>query len=124
MGHRLHLPERWTSDTERCRQAGVPDEVAFATEPAQAAELIGEAIAAREPFGRVAADGGYGQYTTVRHHLREQRGPTASSPAPASSSGNNGRAARVQRANASATGTCSKSTSRTTSPPTDSPTSS
>lgn len=72
IGHRLYLPERWTSDRERCREAGIPDEVAFATKPAQAVELISEAIEAQVPFGWVAVDGGYGQYATLRHYLREQ----------------------------------------------------
>ncbi|MFE1771588.1 IS701 family transposase [Streptomyces sp. NPDC059008] len=71
--HRLYLPERRTSDRERCREADIPDEVAFATKPAQAVELIGEAVDTRVPFGWAAVDGGYGQYATVRHYLREQR---------------------------------------------------
>lgn len=72
IGHRLYLPERWTSDRERCREAGIPDSVGFVTKPAQAVELIEEAIAAGVPFGWVAMDGGYGQYATVRHALRER----------------------------------------------------
>src|SRR3954452_19242000 len=28
---RLYLPEAWTADRERCRAAGIPDDVAFAT---------------------------------------------------------------------------------------------
>ncbi len=31
-----HLPSSWTDDRDRCRAAGIPDDVAFATEPAQA----------------------------------------------------------------------------------------
>lgn len=29
----LYLPESWTSDRERCRTAGIPDEVEFSTTP-------------------------------------------------------------------------------------------
>ncbi|MFF7928423.1 IS701 family transposase [Streptomyces mirabilis] len=29
----LYLPEEWTNDRRRCREAGVPDEIAFATSP-------------------------------------------------------------------------------------------
>jgi hypothetical protein len=72
IGHRLYLPARWTDDPARCRAAGVPAEVAFATKPGQAVELFGEAIEAEVPFGWVAMDGGYGQYATVRHWCRDR----------------------------------------------------
>ncbi|MGY2012155.1 transposase [Nocardia gipuzkoensis] len=29
----LYLPESWTTDRDRCRDAGIPEEVEFATEP-------------------------------------------------------------------------------------------
>jgi SRSO17 transposase len=69
IGHRLYLPERWTSDAVRCRQAGMPKDVGFATKPVQAVQavqLLAEADAARVPYGWIAADGGYGQYRQVR----------------------------------------------------------
>jgi SRSO17 transposase len=66
IGHRLYLPERWTSDPVRCREAGVPKDVSFATKPEQAVELLTEADVAKVPFGWVAVDGGYGQYRVVR----------------------------------------------------------
>jgi SRSO17 transposase len=66
IGHRLYLPERWTSDPGRCREAGIPEDVQFTTKPEQAVELLSEAEQAGMPFGWVAADGGYGQYRVVR----------------------------------------------------------
>jgi SRSO17 transposase len=72
IGHRLYLPARWTDDPARCRAAGIPAEVGFATKPEQAVELLGEAIEAGVPFGWVAMDGGYGQYATVRHWCRDR----------------------------------------------------
>jgi len=66
IGHRLYLPERWTSDPQRCREAGVPKDVAFATKPEQAVQLLAEADTAGVPYGWIAADGGYGQYRVVR----------------------------------------------------------
>ena len=66
IGHRLYLPERWTSDPDRCRQARIPKNVTFATKPEQAVELLAEADQAKVPYGWVAGDGGYGQYRVVR----------------------------------------------------------
>jgi SRSO17 transposase len=66
IGHRLYLPERWTKDPDRCREAGVPKEVVFATKPHQAVELFAEADEAGVPYGWIAGDGGYGQYREVR----------------------------------------------------------
>jgi SRSO17 transposase len=51
IGHRLYLPERWTKDPDRCREAGVPKDVVFATKPRQAVELLAEADGAGVPFG-------------------------------------------------------------------------
>ena len=66
IGHRLYLPQRWTKDPDRCREAGIPTEVVFATKPHQAVELLAEAEDAGVPYGWIAADGGYGQYREVR----------------------------------------------------------
>ena len=66
IGHRLYLPERWTKDPDRCREAGVPKDVVFATKPHQGVELFAEAEEAGVPYGWIAGDGGYGQYREVR----------------------------------------------------------
>jgi SRSO17 transposase len=66
IGHRLYLPKRWTSDPGRCREAGIPKDVQFATKPEQAVELLAEADDAKVPYRWVAVDGGYGQYRVVR----------------------------------------------------------
>jgi SRSO17 transposase len=67
IGHRLYLPARWTSDRQRCRKAGVPDTVGFATKLDLAIELLAEALNAGVPFRWVAMDGGYGQYAQIRN---------------------------------------------------------
>jgi hypothetical protein len=47
---RLYLPEEWTMDRARCREAGVPDDVAFATKPELAVAMLEDARTARTPF--------------------------------------------------------------------------
>ena len=69
IGHRLYLPKRWTDDVARCREAGIPSQVGFATKLDLAQELLAEALAANVPFGWVTMDGGYGQYPQVRNWL-------------------------------------------------------
>ena len=36
----LYLPEEWTNDRERCRQAGIPDDRGFATKPQLAQQML------------------------------------------------------------------------------------
>jgi SRSO17 transposase len=67
----LYLPQSWTGDRDRCRQAGVPDDRAFATKPELARQMIARAIDAGVPFGWVAADEAYGQNTQLRDWLEQ-----------------------------------------------------
>jgi SRSO17 transposase len=62
----LYLPESWTTDRDRCRKAGVPDEVEFTTKPRQAMAMLARAFAAGVPFGWVTADEAYGQVKYLR----------------------------------------------------------
>ena len=56
----LYLPKAWTDDPRRLAAAHVPSEVAFATKPRMAVQIIGRTIAASVPFAWVAADSIYG----------------------------------------------------------------
>jgi SRSO17 transposase len=62
----LYLPESWTSDRARCRAAGIPDEVEFATKPVLAQAMLARAIDASVPFSWVTADEAYGQVKYLR----------------------------------------------------------
>ncbi len=51
----LYLPLRWTQDRERCREAGIPDSVGFATKCEQARQMIERLWQAKIPFAWVVA---------------------------------------------------------------------
>ena len=70
---RLYLPKAWTDDRERCRKASVPDEVAFATKPAMAREMIAAALDTGLSCAWVLADSLYGSDYALRRML-EARG--------------------------------------------------
>jgi len=65
----LYLPRSWTCDPVRCRAAGIPEDVTFATKPALATEMITRALDAGAPAGWVAADEVYGQDPQLRAEL-------------------------------------------------------
>jgi SRSO17 transposase len=72
---RLYLPREWTDDRERCREAGVPDAVAFATKPQLATEMLQGALADGVLFAWVAGDSGYGRDPGLRDFCHRQRLP-------------------------------------------------
>jgi SRSO17 transposase len=57
----LYLPQSWTTDRDRCRAAGIPDEIEFATKPRLAQAMLSRAITAGVPFAWFTADEAYGQ---------------------------------------------------------------
>jgi SRSO17 transposase len=68
----LYLPEPWISDRERCRRAGIPDDVEFETKPRHAMAMLARAFAAEVPFAWVTADEAYGQVKYLRVWLEDQ----------------------------------------------------
>jgi SRSO17 transposase len=56
----LYLPKEWTGDPKRCREAGVPKDVHFATKIVLAKRMIERVIAAGLPAKWVTADSVYG----------------------------------------------------------------
>ena len=69
----LYLPQAWTDDRARCRAAGVPDAVPFATKPHLALALVERALDAGVPAAWVVGDEVYGADSTFRFPL-EARG--------------------------------------------------
>ncbi|MFG3423295.1 IS701 family transposase [Micromonospora sp. NPDC048063] len=70
---RVYLPASWTDDRDRCRAAGVPDDIEFATKSELAAEMITAALDVGVPAGWAAADEAYGNSAAFRAHLREHQ---------------------------------------------------
>ena len=69
----LYLPRSWTDDPARCRAAGIPGHVEFATKPQLARRMITRAIAARVPFAWFAADEAYGDNGKLRTWLEDSQ---------------------------------------------------
>jgi SRSO17 transposase len=63
---RLHLPEAWAADPERRAEAGVPEEIGFATKTAIALGQIRQALDEGVPVGVVLGDAGYGDECDFR----------------------------------------------------------
>jgi SRSO17 transposase len=56
----LYLPKSWCDDPERRAEAGVPEQVRFATKPQLASRMIETAVTAGLPCRWVAGDEAYG----------------------------------------------------------------
>ncbi len=68
----LYLPKAsWCADRERCREAGIDDEVEFATKPELARKMVERAMDAGVPFSWFTADEAYGQNPGLRSWLEE-----------------------------------------------------
>ena len=68
----LYLPQEWTSDRERCRQAGIPEDRRFATKPQLAQQMLARAFAAGVPATWVTGASVYGDHRPLRRWLEAQ----------------------------------------------------
>jgi SRSO17 transposase len=69
----LYLPREWTDDPARCRQAGIPDTVAFATKPQLAQTLLERLLQAQVDLDWVVADSVYGSNPSLRAFLESRQ---------------------------------------------------
>lgn len=71
----LYLPEGWAQDAARRREAGVPNEVVFATKPQLAKRMLERAFAAGVPARWVTGDEVYGDDAELRRWLEGEQHP-------------------------------------------------
>jgi SRSO17 transposase len=71
----LYLPQAWTGDAARRAEAGVPDDVAFATKGDLAQVMLARAFAAEVPAAWVTGDEIYGNDGDLRRWLEGQQRP-------------------------------------------------
>ena len=69
LDYRLYLPKEWAEDKKRCKRAGVPKEIAFATKGEIARAQIKAALATGIPRGTVLMDAAYGDEAALRDDL-------------------------------------------------------
>lgn len=69
----LFLPEKtWSNDRQRCRKAGIPDDMVYRAKPTIALELIDRARRNGVHLGWLTFDAGYGKHTEFMHALEER----------------------------------------------------
>ena len=68
----LYLPQSWMEDRDRCRAAGIPDDIEFATKPRLAISMLARTLQAGVPFAWFTADEVYGQAKFLHAWLEER----------------------------------------------------
>ena len=66
-------PQSWTADPDRLADAGVPEEIEFATKPALAAGMLNRALHAGVPARWLTADEVYGNDPALRAECEAHR---------------------------------------------------
>lgn len=72
---RLYMPQSWMEEPERCKAAGVPDELKFATKPQLAMEMYQDYLAKAPKPSWVTADSAYGDGLAFVRGLYHHRQP-------------------------------------------------
>ena len=71
----LYVPQDWTNDRERCRQAGIPDTIPFRTKPDLAIAMLERLYHEQVPLDWVVADSVYGGHLELRTWLETHQYP-------------------------------------------------
>jgi SRSO17 transposase len=71
--YQLYLPKEWTDDPGRCRAAGVPIQIGFATKNEMARQHVATALTAGVPRGIVLSDAAYGDEAGFRDYLTQEK---------------------------------------------------
>jgi SRSO17 transposase len=71
----LYLHKEWAQDRERCQEAGVPDDVNFATKPQLATRMLERTLNAGVPAAWVTGDEVYGGDRRLRMWLEQRQQP-------------------------------------------------
>ena len=71
----LYLPQSWTQDQQRRREAGIPDSIEYAPKTKLARQMIERVKASGIPFAWVVADALYGDDADLRTWLEDQQQP-------------------------------------------------
>lgn len=82
MDRELYLPQEWTNDKTRMQEAGVPEEVGFATKLVLARRMLERVLAHELPFAWVTGDSVYGADYHLRHFLSHHHIPYVLAVAP------------------------------------------
>ena len=75
MDRELYLPQGWSEDGERRREAGVPEGARFQTKPQLAQKMVERAVESGVPFGWFAGDTVYGNDRKLRRWLEQREIP-------------------------------------------------
>jgi len=67
----LYIPKEWAEDSERRREAGIPEGLEFQTKPEMAFKMLQEATSAGMPYKWVTGDCAYGDYRVIRTWLEK-----------------------------------------------------
>jgi SRSO17 transposase len=71
----LYLPQDWIDDPPRRQEAGIPEDVAFASKPELARRMLARVAAAALPAAWVSGDEVYGGSGPLRRWLEQRRQP-------------------------------------------------